>query len=357
MPSAEYRNSGLNEGKEDQTLAKRENVNKKITIKDVAREAGVSISTVSNALNNVNVLHPDTKERVLEVARRLNYTPNLNGRNLKAQATGVLGLFLGAIRGPYYGELSDSIYRACVEGGYELEIFLSSDPSHIMTNILGHRVDGAIILNSAIGPAQEEILKNQQIPTVYIDRILVGEKSSSVVFDSRNGGEQAAKFLLELGHKKFMYIEGEEDNYDNHERRSGFFEALKRAGIVVEDDYILPGKFERLAAYNSVTKFIDSGKELPDAIFAANDLSAVGVLEALRDSGVKVPEQVNVMGCDDIELTRLVSPSVTTIRTFFEKQGIIAVEQLIRMIGGEEGRLITLNGRIIPRDSTIAKDL
>ncbi len=338
-------------------MAKRENVNKKITIKDVAREAGVSISTVSNALNNVNVLHPDTKERVLEVARRLNYTPNLNGRNLKAQATGVLGLFLGAIRGPYYGELSDSIYRACVEGGYELEIFLSSDPSHIMTNILGHRVDGAIILNSAIGPAQEEILKNQQIPTVYIDRILVGEKSSSVVFDSRNGGEQAAKFLLELGHKKFMYIEGEEDNYDNHERRSGFFEALKRAGIVVEDDYILPGKFERLAAYNSVTKFIDSGKELPDAIFAANDLSAIGVLEALRDSGVKVPEQVNVMGCDDIELTRVVSPSVTTIRTFFEKQGIIAVEQLIRMIGGESGRLITLNGRIIPRDSTIAKDL
>ena len=338
-------------------MAKRENDNKKITIKDVAKEAGVSISTVSNALNNVNVLHPDTKERVLEVARRLNYTPNLNGRNLKAQTTGVLGLFLGAIRGPYYGELSDSIYRACVEGGYELEIFLSSDPSHIMANILGHRVDGAIILNSAIGPDQEEILKNQQIPTVYIDRILIGDKSSSVVFDSHNGGEQAAKFLLELGHKKFMYIEGEEDNYDNQERRAGFFEALKRAGIVVEDDYVLPGKFERLAAYNSVTQFLDSGKELPDAIFAANDLSAIGVLEALRDGGVKVPEQVNVMGCDDIELTRLVSPSVTTIRTFFEKQGILAVEQLIRMINGEAGRQITLNGRIIPRDSTIAKDL
>lgn len=329
---------------------------KKITIKDVAREAGVSISTVSNALNGVNVLHPDTKERVLEVARRLNYTPNLNGRNLKAQATGVLGLFLGAIRGPYYGELSDSIYRACVEGGYELEIFLSSEPSHIVANIMGHRVDGAIILNPAIGPEQEEILKNQGVPTVYIDRILVGEKSSSVVFDSRNGGEQAAKFLLELGHKKFIYIEGEHDNYDSNERREGFFEVLKRAGIAVEKDYILEGKFEREASYNSVTSFIDSGKELPDAIFAANDLSAIGALEALRDGGVKVPEQVSVMGCDDIETTRLVSPSVTTIRTFFEKQGIIAVEQLIRMIAGEEGKLITLNGRIIPRDSTTAKD-
>ncbi|MBQ7614265.1 MAG: LacI family DNA-binding transcriptional regulator [Butyrivibrio sp.] len=332
-------------------------VNKKITIKDVAREAGVSISTVSNALNGVNVLHPDTKERVLEVAKRLNYTPNLNGRNLKAGATGVLGLFLGAIRGPYYGELSDSIFRACVDGGYELEIFLSSDPSHIVANIMGHRVDGAIILNPAIGPKQEEILKNQGVPTVYIDRILIGEKSSSVVFDSRNGGEQAAKFLLELGHKKLMYIEGEHDNYDSKERREGFFEALKRAGIAVEKDYILEGKFERMAAYNSVTEFLDSGKELPDAVFAANDLSAIGALEAFRDGGVNVPGQVSVMGCDDIETTRLVSPSVTTIRTFFEKQGIIAVEQLIRMINGEEGKLITLNGRIIPRDSTIAKDL
>ena len=328
---------------------------KKITIKDVAREAGVSISTVSNALNNVNVLNPDTKEKVLEVARRLNYTPNLNGRNLKAQATGVLGLFLGAIRGPYYGELSDSIYRACQEGGYELEIFLSSEPSHIIANILGHRVDGAIILNSAIGDKQAEILRDQGIPTVYIDRILVGEKSSSVVFDSRSGGEQAAKFLLELGHKRFMYMEGAKDNYDNKERKEGFLTALKNSGIVVGDEYILRGDFDRTTSYNSVVEFVDSGKELPDAIFAPNDVSAIGVLEALRDTGVKVPEQVSVIGCDDIEISRLVSPSLTTIRTFFEKQGTIAVEQLIRMIKGESGELRTINGRIIPRDSTITK--
>lgn len=330
--------------------------NRKITIKDVAREAGVSISTVSNALNNVNVLNPDTKERVLEVARRLNYTPNLNGRNLKTQATGVLGLFLGAIRGPYYGELSDSIYRACRDNGYELEIFLSSDPRHIMTNILGHRVDGAIILNSAIESPQEEILKDQQIPTVYIDRVLVGDKSSSVVFDSYSGGQKAAKFFLELGHKKFMYIEGVSDNYDSLERKKGFFDELKKAGITIDDDYILKGEFERVDAYNSVTAFLDSGKPLPDAIFAANDLSAIGTVEALRDGGVKIPDQVNVMGCDDIETTRLVSPSVTTIRTYFEKQGVIAVDKLVKMIQGESGELITLNGRIIPRESTKAKD-
>lgn len=332
------------------------NENKRITIKDVAREAGVSISTVSNALNNVNVLHPDTKERILEVARKLNYTPNLNGRNLKAGATGVLGLFLGAIRGPYYGELSDSIYNACKDNGYELEIFLSYDPRHIMANIMGHRVDGAIILNGAIGSDQVEILKDQGIPTVYIDRILVGDKSSSVVFDSYNGGKMAARFLLELGHKNFMFIEGELTNYDAGERKKGFFDELKKAGITVSDDYILRGEFERKAAYDSVTEFLDSGRPLPDAVFAANDLSAIGTSEAFRDGGVIVPDQVNVIGCDDIELTRLVSPSITTIRTFFEKQGVIAVDKLVKMINGESGELITLNGRIIPRESTKAKD-
>ena len=332
------------------------NENRKITIKDVAREAGVSISTVSNALNNVNVLHPDTKERILEVARRINYTPNLNGRNLKAGATGVLGLFLGAIRGPYYGELSDSIYNACKDNGYELEIFLSYDARHIMANIMGHRVDGAIILNGAIGSDQVEVLKNQGIPTVYIDRILVGDKSSSVVFDSYNGGQKAARFLLELGHKRFMFIEGEVTNYDAGERKKGFFDELKKAGITVSDDYILRGEFERKAAYDSVTEFLDSGKPLPDAVFAANDLSAIGASEAFRDGGVSVPDQVNVIGCDDIELTRLVSPSITTIRTFFEKQGVIAVDKLVKMINGESGELITLNGRIIPRESTKAKD-
>ncbi|MCR5031534.1 MAG: LacI family transcriptional regulator [Lachnospiraceae bacterium] len=329
---------------------------KRVTIKDVAREAGVSISTVSNALNNVNVLNPDTKERVLEVARRLKYTPNLNGRNLKAQATGVLGLFLGAIRGPYYGELSDSIYRACQENNYELEIFLSSDPRHIMTNILGHRVDGAIILNSAIEQPQESILRDQDIPTVYIDRILIDETSASVVFDSYNGGKQAAQFLLELGHKRIMFVEGVGDNYDSQERMRGFFEVLKNAGITIEDDYILKGEFERKVSYDAVTAFLDSDKPLPDAIFAANDVSAIGVLEALRDGGIKVPEQVSVMGCDDIETTRLFSPSVTTIRTNFEKQGAIAVEQLISMIKGEPGKLVTLRGRIIPRESTAARD-
>lgn len=270
---------------------------KKVTIKDVAREAGVSISTVSNALNDVDVLNPDTKQHILDVAKRLHYIPNINGRNLKAQATNVIGLFVNAIGGPYYSTLAQSIYRGCQQYGYELNVFLSDKADNMMFNILGKRVDGAIILNEFIRQEQVKLLQENEIPTVFIDREAKGPHMSSVIFDSFHEGEQAA--------------------------------------------------------YNSIKDFLEIGKPLPDAIFATNDESAIGAMEALLEEGVKVPEQVSIIGCDDIELAQRVRPSMTTIRTSFEKQGVQAVEQLIRLIQEHAvGEIEILYGRIIPREST-----
>ena len=329
----------------------------KVTIKDVAREAGVSISTVSNALNNVDVLHPDTKQHILEVAKRLHYTPNLNGKNLKAQDTNVIGLFINSIKGPYYGVLADSIYWACRKHGYELNIFISDRPSNMMSNILGKRVDGAIILNEYIMEEQVKLLIDNDIPTVFIDREQEEKHISSVIFDSYHEGEQAAKYLLELGNKTFAYMKGVENNFDNTERQRGFEEVLKQAGITLQKDYILRGEYEREAAYNSVKDFMEADKELPDAIFAANDESAIGAIEALLESGIKIPAQVSIMGCDDIETAKLVKPSITTIRTSFEKQGSLAVEELVRLIKEESaGKLEVLYGRIIPRESTCLRE-
>lgn len=326
---------------------------RKVTIKDVAREAGVSISTVSNALNGVNVLHPDTKQHVLRVADELHYVPNLNGRNLKSQATKVIGLFLTSLAGPYYGTLADSIYHSCQGYGYELNIFISDKVDNAMINLLGRRVDGAVILNEYIKEKEVEMLLENDIPVVFIDREQQGRHASSVVFDSYHEGELAGKFLLGLGHTTFAYIRGVANNFDNIERLRGFRNVLRESGIVLTEDYILRGEFEREAAYNSVTEFVESGKPLPEAIFAANDLSAIGTIEALLDKGIKVPEQVSVIGCDDIETACLVRPSITTIRTSFEKQGILAVDYLMKLIkNDEEGKIDVLHGRIITREST-----
>lgn len=330
---------------------------RKITIKDVAREAGVSISTVSNALNGVDVLHPDTKQHILEVAERLHYIPNLNGRNLKTQATKVIGLFLTSIRGPYYSILADSIYQGCLKYGYELNIFISDRAESLMANILGSRIDGAIILNECVREKEIKLLLENETPVVFIDREQKGERISSVVFDSCHEGELAAKYLLELGHTTFGYIQGVTHNFDNIERLKGFLNVLKKAGFTLPEDYILKGEFEREVAYHSVKDFLELSKPLPEAIFAANDLSAIGTIEALVEEGIRVPEQVSVIGCDDIESARLVRPSVTTIRTSFEKQGALAISHLIALIQGKErGSIEVLYGRIIPRESTCPRE-
>lgn len=285
---------------------------RKVTIKDVAREAGVSISTVSNALNGVNVLHPDTKQHILEVVDRLHYIPNLNGKNLKTQETKVVGLFLTSIRGPYYSILADSIYQGCKKYGYELNIFIHDRADNMMANILGRRIDGAIILNDHVGEKEVKLLLENETSVVFID---------------------------------------------SAERLNGFRDVLKKAGITLEEDYILKGEYEREIAYNSVKDFLELAKPLPEAIFAVNDLSAIGTIEALEEEGIRVPEQVNVLGCDDIESARLVKPSVSTIRISFEKQGTLAINHLIRLIQGKEkGCIEILNGRIIPRESTCLRE-
>ena len=300
---------------------------RKVTIKDVAREAGVSISTVSNALNGVDVLHPFTKQHILEVAERLHYVPNLNGRNLKSQATKVIGLFITCLTGSYHGMLADSIYKCCQTYGYELNIFISDK--------------------------EVKLLSENDIPVVFIDRKEKGKYLSSVVFDPYYEGELAGKYLLKLGHTTFAYIYGSGNSFDNIERLKGFQDTLEKSGITLADDYILQGKFEKNTAYHSVSEFIESGKPLPEAIFASNDLSAIGTIEAFLDKGIKIPDQVNIIGCDDIEISQLVRPSVTTIRTSFEEQGSLAVEYLMRLIKKEEtGKIEVLQGRIIEREST-----
>ena len=330
---------------------------RKVTIKDIAKEAGVSISTVSNALNDVDVLQPKTKEHILEVARRLHYVPNLNGRHLKSQATKVIGLFLSAIKGPYYSVLANSIYECCFKNGYSLNIFVSNRSDKIMENILGGQMDGAIILNEHIKEYEESIILENEIPLVFIDRDLHAPHISSVIFDSFHGGELAAKYLLELGNSSFAYMSGVPNNFDNLERKRGFETALRKAGYPLSEEYVLEGLFERESSFHAIKDFLESGKKLPEAIFAGNDESAIGTIQALSEEGIRVPEDVNVLGCDDIETTRLVKPSISTVRTSFEKQGTLAVERLVALIKGEEeGWTQELQGRVIPRESTCLRE-
>lgn len=321
------------------------------TIKDVAREAGVSISTVSNAVNNVDVLLPETKQRVLEIAERLHYVPNLTGRNLKVGKTMVIGLYLNSMRGAYYGALADSVYSACKKNGYDLQIYVGERKQYVMSGILGRQNDGVIIHNKQIDDASASQIGEEEIPAVFIDRKIHGPHMSSVIFDSYHEGMLAAKYLVDAGNKSFMFVQGPEYNFDGGERQRGFCDGLDEAGIN-GNVAVLHGEFERDAAYQALTEYIARKRPIPDAIFAANDLSAIGVCDALRNAGIDVPGRVNVIGCDDIEAAGLVNPALTTIRTSFEIQGKCAVESLMKLMDGKQGDVDTLKGSIIERGTT-----
>lgn len=327
----------------------------RVTIKEVAKEAGVSISTVSNALNDVDVLNPETKAHVLEVARRLHYIPNLNGRSLKSGATGVIGMFGTHMGGYYMGALGDTISKECAAAGYELNVLVTGKIRSVMSNLLGRRVDGAIIVDSVLEEEEAEMLKEAELPIVYLNREIAGPYQSSVCFDSYEAGRMAADYLLYKGMTDLGFIAGN-GNYDSEERSRGFFSVLKERGIVFRRELLIQGGFLKDISYRNTRNFlkqIGSDKsKLPQAIFAANDQSAIGCMDALIQAGLRIPEDIGIIGCDDIEMDSYLQPPLTSIRTNFEEQGIQAAQALISMLKGEkQGRLHKLDCRLIPRGS------
>lgn len=324
----------------------------KITIKDVAREAGVSISTVSNALNGVEVLKPATRERILEVAKQLNYIPDMNGRCLKAGKTKVIGLFVPDMDPAYYGSISNSIFQECQKEGYELQIFISHQSAAMMKNLLGKRVDGAIILNDEIKEEHVHTIVEAEVPVVFLDREVCGKKAASVLFDSYHDGAMAAQYLLDRGFTRLGYILGIAGNYDDRKRYEGYRDTIEAAGCKLEDKYIWRGDFERKQAHDAVQHFLETKESLPEAVFAANDLSAIGCMEALQKVQIRIPHDIHILGCDDIELAEWYKPSLTTIRTEYPKQGRLAAQKLFNMIySKEQGNVVKMKGRMIERQS------
>ncbi|QAY66970.1 LacI family DNA-binding transcriptional regulator [Paenibacillus protaetiae] len=327
----------------------------KVTIKDVAREAGVSISTVSNALNDVDVLNPETKNHVLNVAKRLNYVPNLNGKLLKSGKSKMLGFFTTSVSGPYFYTLVESMARECDRLGYGLNVFVTKDKQVIMSNILGGRVDGVIIFEELkIDERDIAVMEKHKIKTVFLDRIVQNETMGSIIFDSFVAGYEATKYLINLGHKKIAYISGVNTMFDSVQRKEGYLAALRDYQFPIDESYILQGYFEEEGSYNAVKTFLHlhPGK-VPDAFLAGNDLSAIGCMRALKSQGYEVPQDISVVGFDDIDIAQYFTPPLTTVRNQIARQGILVVEHLVRMIQKkEQGRIQKLTGELIVRQSS-----
>lgn len=300
-----------------------------VSIKDIAKKAGVSISTVSYALNGSSKVTEETSSRILAIAEELNYVPNAAARTLKKRESRIIGVFLTDFRGDVYGDLLDGVKDVLNQQGYDL-IVCSGVQSHRM--LPERMIDGAIILDS--GFDSEEILRyaDRGHRIVVLDRELIHPNINRVLLDNRSGAAAAMNHLLEQGHRKLYVITGPEDSYDSNQRLAVVRQiAAEHADVELIE---IVSNFEKKGGAVAAQQIIDEYQE-PVAVFCLNDEMAVGICNVLGETELQVGEHVHVIGFDNIELTKYLQPRLATVDYSRAKWGAAAAEHLLRILAGD----------------------
>ena len=334
-----------------------------VTIKDVAKEAGVAISTVSNVLNGVDVVTEPTRQKVLRAVEKLGYVPNMSAKSLKNSKNRTIGLFLRSIQGDYYRVLMQAIDLECKERNYMLNIYVSNvnTSEEVYGMILSSCVEGAIVLNENLEEEHLSRLEKEQIPIVFFDREYSSEHISSIIIDDRNGARAAVEYLVGQGHKRIAFIHGAE-SHDNTLRFENYLSVLREKGLPYEKKWIGYGEFGRLGARDELLRILEEcggEEEWPDAVFCANDDMAFGCIDACVEKGIQVPEQISVIGYDDCAMAKYFRPSLTTIRTPIEELGKQGIAELFRLMDKKEmsgGVVKALQPQLIVRESSCKKE-
>jgi LacI family transcriptional regulator len=306
------------------------------TIKDVAKLAGVSLSTASYALNGHEKISEATREKVLEAAKQLNYQKNGFASDLKRSRTKTIALILRDLSGPYYSELIRGVQETAIEHGYDLiacSSFGGADSTAIKF-LAEKRVDGAIVLAHNLNDAKIIDSAREGFPIIVLDRQLEGEHIINVSVDNEHGAFMATEFLIKNGHKNIAYISGPPKSLDNKLRFKGYQQALHQFGLDYQSKWNISGRFTSEGGYTA-TKLLIAQGNLPDAIFYANDEMAVGGLKAFKEAEIRVPEDISIIGFDDILLAEYVNPSLTTIRQPKYEVGALSAHLIFQALDGE----------------------
>jgi LacI family transcriptional regulator len=317
-------------------------MHKKITIKDIARLANVSHTTVSRAMNDKSRIRNETKERILSIAKELNYRPDFIARSLVIRRTKTLGLVITTIANPFYNELAQGIETTARGLGYNIILCsthsdLSTENQHIEM-LRSKGVDGIIFSSAHMGDPNILTLAEEGFPIVMVNRRtyhpVVKEKVDYVGIDNILGGYLAVEHLIKLDHKRIGVIGGSSESSVGFERLEGGKKALEAYGLKAMTDYFLDGDFLKESGYRGGKQFLKM-EEPPTAIFATNDYMALGAYQAIVEEGVKVPEEVAIVGFNDIEFTAMKGIELTTIGQKKYEMGALAVKALIERIEGK----------------------
>lgn len=338
---------------------------KRVTIKQVAEEAGVSTQTVSRVINDRPDVAPETRQRVKEVINRLGYQPSSVARSLIQGRTRTLGVVGYGVE--YFGPSRNlsGIEQQAGEMGYALILDLvrqpeQSDVGHILREMLARRVDGIIWAVPEIGGNREWIAKAAQLPVPLIFLSTQPRPGIAIAnVDNRSGGRMATRHLIEQGRRKIGIITGPLSWWEARQRQCGWQDALEMAGLSVSEELIAEGDWSAASGEQGLRLLLERCPDL-DAVFASNDQMALGALQAARCAGLRVPSDLAIVGFDDIPEAAYFCPPLTTIRQDMVELGRLAVRELIRMVETRqdgkitvEPRAILLRPQLIVRESSV----
>lgn len=291
----------------------------------------MSNTTASYALNNSDLIKDSTKQKVLTAAKELGYVRNGLARSLKTQKTNTIALFLSGYTGPIFSEIMQSIQDQIYTYGYDLVVCASNQEHRLLES---KHYDGAIILNYHIEDEFLLRIQNERTPILVLDRYLDGENIACLLIDNESGIKQVIEHLIQLGHKEIGFVKGKGYSFDGEQRFLSYFKILHANRLKYSEKWVLEADLTERSAYEIMTQYIQTTprEKIPTAFVCANDEMAIGVIQALSESGLNVPEMVSVTGFDNIALGTYIPTKLTTVAVDRKQLGLQAADALHKMI-------------------------
>lgn len=339
---------------------------KEVNSTEIARLAGVSRSTVSRVINNYPNVPEATRKKIMEIIHEKNYYPNLSAQVLAGKKTGTLGLFI-IERGQVSGDsLSNFLITSIIEsasllGYYVLTNIIRDTNNHntidkIKEVFFQRRVDGGIFIGANnYEPLIEELIKEKFVIGI-VDQLLPGVNEPNRIvanFDNEKGAMKAIHYLASLGHKKIGVINGNMNRIAGPQKYQGYIKGLKKHGLPINQEWVLEGDFSKASGYDVTKKLLQKNIELPTAIFAANDSTAFGAIQAFNEFSIRVPEDISIIGFDDHMLSEHTSPSLTTLRVNFDEMMQKLTTNIVNAVEGMkvESNHFQIGSKLIIRNS------
>lgn len=335
------------------------------TIKDVAQEASVSVASVSRVLNGTASVSPWIREKVLAAVEKLHYVPNKHAQVLKKQRTEVIGVLIPDISNDFFSKVVRGIEKVAYCRGFSVligdtENTLEKENKYIDV-FLRERVDGVILISVVSNNEKIKRLLENRIPVIAVDRLIEGLSIPAVVVDNYKAGYNLTKYLIKLGYQRIGFIRGPGRGFTASGRYKGFLRAMEEEGLGVDKRYIKQGSYTLKGGYQAMKQLLKSNDgDLPEAVIAANDLMAIGAIKALKEKGLRIPEDVGIAGFGNISLASLVTPRLTTVNIPGYRMGYEAVNLLEKCLEQPfdllERKILVLRTRLIKGASVMRKE-